>query len=100
MLAANTGDRDAFAFYLTSSYDKSFLDDLRNKVKASEEHIRRLCMELESSKEAASHLRELEEVTLSEKRLKAKVGELTAKLNNLERLVGPGVEDPVKTLVE
>ncbi|KAG0377029.1 E3 ubiquitin-protein ligase bre1 [Mortierella sp. AD032] len=99
MLAANTGDKDAFAFYLTSSYDKSFLDDLRNKLKASEDHIRGLSMELEANKEAASQLREMEEVTLSEKRLKAQVEELTTKLRNLERLVGTGAEDPVKALM-
>ncbi|KAG0219993.1 E3 ubiquitin-protein ligase bre1 [Mortierella sp. NVP41] len=99
MLAANTGDKDAFAFYLTGSYDKSFLDDLRNKLRASEEHIRALSMELEATKEAASELRDMEEVTLSEKRLKAQVEQLTAKLNNMERLLGSGAEDPVKALM-
>lgn len=98
MLAANTGDRDAFTFYLTGSHDKSFLDDLKNKLKAAEEHIRGLSMELEASKEAASQLREIEEVTLSEKRLRAQVEELTTKLNSLERLVGSGAEDPIKAL--
>ncbi|KAF9917640.1 E3 ubiquitin-protein ligase bre1 [Linnemannia zychae] len=99
MLAANTGDKDAFAFYLASPYDKSFLDDLRNKLKIAEENIRNLSMELEASKEATSQLREMEEVTLSEKRLKVQVEELTAKLSNLERLMGSGTEGPMKSLM-
>ncbi|KAG9322933.1 hypothetical protein KVV02_003472 [Mortierella alpina] len=98
MLAANTGDKDAFAFYLHGSSDKSYLDDLKNKLRASEEQIETLSSELAVAKEAASQLRELEEVTLSERRLKAQVEELTAKLNHLEGLLGSNPEDPAKAL--
>jgi E3 ubiquitin-protein ligase BRE1 len=99
MLAANTGDKDAFAFYLTGPTDKSFLDDLRNKLRISEEQIKHLTAELEASKEASSELRELHEVTLSEHRLKAEVAELTAKLAKLDNLIGSSAEDPVQTLM-
>ncbi|KAF9995612.1 E3 ubiquitin-protein ligase bre1 [Modicella reniformis] len=88
MLAANTGDKDAFAFYLNGSTDKSFLDDLRNKLRNSEERIKALSLELEASKEATSQLRELEEAIVSERRLKIHVEELTAKLAKLESLLG------------
>lgn len=98
MLAANTGDKDAFAFYLHGSNDKSYLDDLKNKLKASEDRIETLSGELAVAKEAASQLRELEEVTLSERRLKTQVEELTAKLNHFEGLLGSSPEDPVKAL--
>ncbi|KAF9573591.1 E3 ubiquitin-protein ligase bre1 [Mortierella alpina] len=98
MLAANTGDKDAFAFYLHGSHDKSYLDDLKNKLRVSEEQIETLSGELAVAKEAASQLRELEEVTLSERRLKAQVEELTAKLNHLEGLLGSNPEDPAKAL--
>ncbi|KAF9988578.1 E3 ubiquitin-protein ligase bre1 [Mortierella antarctica] len=98
MLAANTGDKDAFAFYLHGPSDKSYLDDLKNKLRASEEQIETLSGELAVAKEAASQLRELEEVTLSERRLKAQVEELTAKLNHLEGLLGSNPEDPAKAL--
>ncbi|KAI8605376.1 hypothetical protein EDD21DRAFT_146517 [Dissophora ornata] len=98
MLAANTGDKDAFAFYLNGPTDKSFLDDLRNKLKSSEEQIKALNIELESSKEATSQLRELEEAILSERRLKARVEDLTAKLARLEGLIGDNAADPVKGL--
>ncbi|KAG0207534.1 E3 ubiquitin-protein ligase bre1 [Mortierella sp. GBA30] len=100
MLAANTGDKDAFAFYLNGPSDKSFLDDLRNKLRISEEQIEALNIELAVAKEAASHLRELEEVTLSERRLKMQVEELTAKLTKLEGLLGPNTEDPVNALTK
>ncbi|KAF9963091.1 E3 ubiquitin-protein ligase bre1 [Mortierella alpina] len=98
MLAANTGDKDAFAFYLHGSHDKSYLDDLKNKLRVSEEQIETLSGELSAAKEAASQLRELEDVTLSERRLKAQVEELTAKLNRLEGLLGSNPEDPAKAL--
>ncbi|KAF9195310.1 E3 ubiquitin-protein ligase bre1 [Haplosporangium sp. Z 767] len=99
MLAANTGDKDAFAFYLNGPSDRSFLDDLRNKLKVSEGQIESLNVELEATKEATAQLRELEEVTLSEYRLKAQVQDLTTKLMKLESLVGLDAEDPVKSLM-
>ncbi|KAF9173910.1 E3 ubiquitin-protein ligase bre1 [Mortierella sp. AD010] len=98
MLAANTGDKDAFAFYLNGSTDKSFLDDLRNKLKNSEDQIKALNIELEASKEATSQLPELREAILSERQLKAKVEELSVKLNKLEGLIGSNTDDPVKAL--
>ncbi|KAF9110703.1 E3 ubiquitin-protein ligase bre1 [Mortierella sp. AM989] len=98
MLAANTGDKDAFAFYLNGSTDKSFLDDLRIKLKNSEDQIKVLNMELETSNEATSQLRELKEAILSERRLKAQIDELSVKLNKLESLIGSSVDDPVKAL--
>ncbi|KAF9355979.1 E3 ubiquitin-protein ligase bre1 [Mortierella sp. AD094] len=98
MLAANTGDKDAFAFYLNGSTDKSFLDDLRNKLRNSEDQIKALNIELETSKEAASQVHELREAILSEQQLKAKVEELTVKLNKLEGLIGSNTDDPVKAL--
>jgi len=100
MLAANTGDKDAFAFYLNSSTDKSFLDGLRNKLRDSEEQIKALGLEIEGSKEATSQLRELEEAILSERQLKSKVEELTVKLSKLESMLGHGrqTEDPLKGL--
>ncbi|KAG0221631.1 E3 ubiquitin-protein ligase bre1 [Mortierella sp. GBA43] len=53
MLAANTGDKDAFAFYIAgSSIEKSFLDDLRNKQSSSEEQIKVLRHEIEAYKKA------------------------------------------------
>ncbi|KAI7817581.1 hypothetical protein BC939DRAFT_326728 [Gamsiella multidivaricata] len=99
MLAANTGDKDAFAFYLNGPTDKSFLDDLRNKLRNSEEQIKALNVELEASKEAASHLRELGKATLSEKHLKVQVKELTTKLTEFENLIGNNTKDPVKALM-
>ncbi|KAG0316737.1 E3 ubiquitin-protein ligase bre1 [Dissophora globulifera] len=99
MLAANTGDKDAFAFYLHGATDKSFLDDLRYKLKASEEQIKGLCTELEASKEATSQLRDLEQAIVSERQLKRQVEDLTAKLTKLERLIGDSVEDPAKGLM-
>ncbi|KAG0052141.1 E3 ubiquitin-protein ligase bre1 [Gryganskiella cystojenkinii] len=99
MLAANTGDKNAFAFYLSGPTDKSYLDDLRNKLKVSEEQIKSLTTELEVSKEATSELRELHEVTLSEHRLKAEVVELTAKLAKLDSILGGSIDDPVTTLM-
>ncbi|KAF9322527.1 E3 ubiquitin-protein ligase bre1 [Podila minutissima] len=98
MLAANTGDKDAFAFYLNGPNDKSFLDDMRNKLRNSEEHVKALTIELEAYKEAASEIRELEAVTLSEHKLRAQVEELTASLAKMEALIGSEAEDPVKAL--
>ncbi|KAI1309511.1 E3 ubiquitin-protein ligase bre1 [Mortierella claussenii] len=99
MLAANTGDKDAFAFYLNgSTTDKSFLDDLRNKLRNSEEQIKSLNMELEAAKEAASQVRDLEDTILSEQRLKVQVEELSTKLAKLEAWIGGNTQDPVKGL--
>lgn len=99
MLAANTGDKDAFAFYINGSTDKSFLDDLRNKLRNSEEQIKALNLEIEASKEATSQLRELEEAIVSERRLQQQVDELTVKLSKLETMLGGRTEEPIKGLM-
>ncbi|KAF9583449.1 E3 ubiquitin-protein ligase bre1 [Lunasporangiospora selenospora] len=99
MLAANTGDKDAFAFYFSAPPDKSFLDDMKNKVKASDEQIRVLTQELEAAKEATTQLRGLEAVLFSEQKLKYQVEEMTNRLAKLEGLVGSSPEeDLTKTL--
>ena len=100
MLAAKTDDKDAFAFYLSGPADKSYLDHLEEKLKVSEVQIKDLTTELEAAKEASSELQSLCGITVSEYHLKAEGVELAAKLNKLQRLVGPSGEDPVKTLVK
>ncbi|KAG0344453.1 E3 ubiquitin-protein ligase bre1 [Podila humilis] len=99
MLAANTGDRDAFAFYLSGSSDKSFLDDMKIKLRHAEEHIKALTIELEASKQAAAQVRDLETVTASEFKLRAQVEELTSKLAKMETLIGSSADEPVQALM-
>ncbi|KAF9424144.1 E3 ubiquitin-protein ligase bre1 [Podila epigama] len=98
MLAAKTGDKDAFAFYLNGPNDKSFLEDMRNKLRHAEEQIKACTIELAAYKEAASQIRDLEQVTVSEFKLKAQVEELTEKLNKMEALIGDEADDPIKAL--
>ncbi|KAG0237676.1 E3 ubiquitin-protein ligase bre1 [Actinomortierella wolfii] len=99
MLAAKTGDREAFAFYLKGPADKQLLDDLRNKLKAAEEQIQKLGIELEAAREAAAQARELEEALASEKALKLQVEELTNKLARFDALLGEHADDTVKALM-
>ncbi|KAF9201986.1 E3 ubiquitin-protein ligase bre1 [Haplosporangium sp. Z 27] len=98
MLAANTGDKDAFAFYLNGSTDKSFLDDLRNKLRSSEEQIKMLNTELETYKETTSQLGELRDAILSERNLATQVEKLKNNINKLESLTGGVTDDPFTAL--
>ncbi|KAF9432274.1 E3 ubiquitin-protein ligase bre1 [Entomortierella beljakovae] len=98
MLAANTGDKEAFMFYLNGSTDKSYLDDLRNKIKGSEDRIKALNAELEASKDAISERHDLREAILSERKLKLQIEELTTKIGELEDKIGSNIDDPVKAL--
>ncbi|KAG0267119.1 E3 ubiquitin-protein ligase bre1 [Actinomortierella ambigua] len=100
MLAAKTGDREAFAFYLRGPTDKQLLDDMRNKLKAAEDQIQRLTLEVEAAHEAATQARELEAALASEKLLKLQVEELTKRLTRWEALLGEDqLDDAVKGLM-
>ncbi|KAF9898108.1 E3 ubiquitin-protein ligase bre1, partial [Lobosporangium transversale] len=99
MLTSASDDPMSFAFYLKDPQDKEALQDLRAKISEAENQLATLGMELESSREAMQQSRDLESVNASEAQLKEHVEGLTAKLANLDRLVGSEADDEVKALV-
>ncbi|KAG0276821.1 E3 ubiquitin-protein ligase bre1 [Linnemannia exigua] len=99
MLAANSDDWQSYAFYLKGPSDHAALKDLRDSLKAADEHISNLQMELEAYKEVAQQVREYAAVKESEAQLKDQVATLSSRVAELENVVGSGAKDSVKTLV-
>ncbi|KAF8936763.1 E3 ubiquitin-protein ligase bre1 [Dissophora ornata] len=99
MLATTSDDWDSYAFYLKSPSDKATLTDLRSKLETAEEQIKSLSIDLESFKETALQVRDLATVNASESQLKEQVEALSAKLAQLDSLVGSGADDNIKALV-
>ncbi|KAG0207878.1 E3 ubiquitin-protein ligase bre1 [Mortierella sp. GBA30] len=99
MLATDSDDWDTYAFYYKKSDDKAMSQDLRSKLSVAEEQIQSLTMELEASKETALQLRDLATVSASETQLKEQAATLSAKLTDLDGLIGSGADDNIKALV-
>ncbi|KAF9200430.1 E3 ubiquitin-protein ligase bre1 [Haplosporangium sp. Z 27] len=99
LLSASSDNWDSYAFYLKNPGDKETLADLRGKLSTSEELIKKLHIELESTKEAALQTRDLATVKSSESQLKEQADALSLKLARLDGLVGDGADEKIKTLV-
>lgn len=99
MLAANTDDWESYAFYLKGPSDHATLKELRDSLKAADEHIANLQIELDTSKEVAQQVREYAAVKESETQLKEQVATLSARIAELDNVVGSGAKESVKSLV-
>ncbi|KAG0054138.1 E3 ubiquitin-protein ligase bre1 [Linnemannia elongata] len=99
MLAANSDDWESYAFYLKGPSDHAALKELRDNLKAADEHIANLQMELDTSKEVAQQIREYAAVQESEAQLKEQVATLSARIAELDNVVGSGAKERVKSLV-
>ncbi|KAI1297025.1 E3 ubiquitin-protein ligase bre1 [Mortierella claussenii] len=99
MLATSSDDGSTFAFYLKGPNDKSTLEDLRSKLTMTEERAKKLVIELEASKMAALQTADLAAVAASKARLEEQVQMLSAKLAELDELVGSGTDNDIKALV-
>ncbi|KAF9925960.1 E3 ubiquitin-protein ligase bre1 [Linnemannia zychae] len=99
MLAANSDDWESYAFYLKGPSDQITLKELRESLKVANEHITKLQIEIEASKEVAQQVRDLATVKESEERLKEQIDTLSARIAELENVVGSGAKENVKSLV-
>ncbi|KAF9101661.1 hypothetical protein BGX29_005396 [Mortierella sp. GBA35] len=99
MLAANSDDWGSYAFYLKGPSDHAALKELRDNLRSTEDLISALQIELEASKEVAQQVREYAAVKESETQLKQQVFTLSARIAELDNVVGSGAKDNVKSLV-
>ncbi|KAF9131714.1 E3 ubiquitin-protein ligase bre1 [Mortierella sp. 14UC] len=99
MLAANSDDWQSYAFYLKGPSDHVAIKELRDSLKATDEQISTLQMELEASKEVAQQVRDHAAVKESEMQLKEQAATLSSRIAELENIVGSGAKDNVKALV-
>ncbi|KAF9283306.1 E3 ubiquitin-protein ligase bre1 [Mortierella alpina] len=99
MLATNSEDWDAYAFYYKGPDDKAMAQELKTNLQETEKQLNGLTMELEASKETVLQLRDLAAVRVSEMQLQEQVTTLSAKVATLDNLVGSGADDSIKELV-
>ncbi|KAF9546948.1 hypothetical protein EC957_009113 [Mortierella hygrophila] len=99
MLVANSDDWESYAFYLKGPSDHAALKDLRDSLKAADEHIANLRMALDTSREVAQQVRGYAALKESETQLKEQVATLSARIAELDNVVGSGAKESVKSLV-
>ncbi|KAG0316403.1 hypothetical protein BGZ97_006918 [Linnemannia gamsii] len=99
MLTANSDDWESYAFYLKGPSDHAALNELRDGLKAADEQIANLQIELDTSKEVAQQVREYAVVKESESHLREQVSTLSTRIAQLDKVVGSGAKESVKSLV-